>query len=77
MKELRKIFWQLIVGKGISLADNSKYKERTSICRSNVCGVYKKTLGLNLIENCGDCGCFLQAKNRIDEFYIKCPKDLW
>jgi hypothetical protein len=77
MKELRKIFWQLIVGKGISLASKEVYEKRTAICRSNACGVYKKPLKLKLAENCGECSCFLQAKNRIDEFYIKCPKDLW
>tara|TARA_R110002074_G_scaffold294532_1_gene466118 strand:+ start:5728 stop:5961 length:234 start_codon:yes stop_codon:yes gene_type:complete len=77
MKDIIKLFWQLIIGKGITLASKDLYKKRIKICRSNVCGVYNNPLKLGLLENCGDCGCSLRTKNRIDEFYIKCPKDLW
>jgi|TARA_R100001443_G_scaffold109155_1_gene120284 hypothetical protein len=76
-KDLRKIFWQLIIGKGVKLASKDKYEYRLSICRSNACGVYKNPLKLNLFEKCGDCGCFLRTKNKIDEFYIECPKKFW
>jgi len=76
-KELRKIFWQLIIGKGVKLASKDKYKGRISICRENSCGAYKNPLKLNVFEKCGDCGCFLRTKNRIDEIYIECPKGLW
>jgi len=75
--ELRKIFWQLFIGKGVKLASKEKYKERISICRANTCGAYKNPFKLNLLEKCGDCGCFLRTKNRIDEVYIECPKGLW
>jgi len=76
-KELRKIFWQLIIGKGVKLASKEKYEERLSICRDNPCGVYKNPLKLKLFENCGECGCFLRTKNRIDEYYIECPHGWW
>tara|TARA_R110001606_G_C14976080_1_gene603796 strand:+ start:302 stop:535 length:234 start_codon:yes stop_codon:yes gene_type:complete len=77
MNNLIKLFWQLIIGKGINLASKELYKERLSMCRSNVCGVYKNPLKLNVVERCGDCGCFLRTKNKIDEDYIKCPRNWW
>lgn len=59
------------------MVSEDKFNERVNICRTNTCGSYKKPLGLRALENCNSCGCFLNAKARIDEFYIKCPKDLW
>lgn len=75
--ELKRLLLQLLIGKGIKLADKKTYKERLSICRSNVCKSYKNPLKLNVLEKCGECGCFLRLKNRVDEFYISCPKKHW
>jgi|TARA_R110002074_G_scaffold1973_3_gene11883 hypothetical protein len=77
MKNLGRLFWQLIIGKGISLVDDDTYKYRIDKCRSNICGVYKKPFGIGFLEKCGDCGCNLRTKNRINEWYIKCPKNWW
>jgi len=77
MVNLKRLFLQLVFGKGVKLASKSKYKGRLSICRDNTCGVYKNPFKLGVFEKCGDCGCFLRTKNRIDEFYIECPKNLW
>ena len=77
MKNLIRLFWQLIIGEGVNMASNDLYKKRINICRENKCGVYKNPMKLRLIERCGDCGCFLKVKNRIDESYIECPKSLW
>jgi len=77
MIELKKLFYQLIAGKGIKIATDKLYKKRISICRSNKCGVYKKPFKLRLMEKCGDCGCLLRSKCRIDEFYIECPRGFW
>lgn len=76
-KDLRKLFWQLIIGKGVKFATQKKFDKRLSICRSNKCGVYQKPLGIESLERCGDCGCLLQTKNRIDEDFIKCPQNYW
>lgn len=59
------------------MVSEDKFEERIGICRANSCGSYKKPLGIKTLEKCNECGCFLRAKARIDEFYIKCPKDLW
>ena len=77
MKDLARLFWKLIIGKGVNLASEDTFKKRTSICRANTCGEYKNPLKLGFLEKCGSCGCFLRTKNRIDEFFIKCPKNLW
>tara|TARA_Y100001973_G_scaffold102886_1_gene168891 strand:+ start:135 stop:368 length:234 start_codon:yes stop_codon:yes gene_type:complete len=77
MKDIIRLFWQLIIGKGVKLATEKKYKERISICRKNTCGYYKNPFKLGFFEKCGSCGCFLRTKNRIDEFFIECPKGLW
>ena len=76
-KTLRKLFWRIVIGKGVALASDNLYKKRIGICRENSCGVYKNPMKLNLLEKCGDCGCFLKVKNRIDESFIECPKNLW
>ena len=77
MKTLIKLFWQIILGKGIKKSSQDAFYSRNVICRKNYCGDYKRPLGIKLLEKCGDCGCFLQAKNRIDEPYIECPKGFW
>lgn len=76
MKTIMKLIWQLIIGKGIKLAKPELYKLRIKICRSNRCGQYKNPLKLG-IEKCGECGCFLKSKCRVDEPYVECPKGLW
>jgi hypothetical protein len=77
MKAIINIFWNLIIGKGLKKASEKTFKKRMKICQSNKCGVYKKPLNIKALENCGDCGCFLNLKARVDEFYIDCPKGLW
>jgi hypothetical protein len=77
MKDLKKLFWQLIIGKGIRIASKDLYEKRMNICRANHCGVYKNPMGLKLMERCGDCGCVLRVKTKIDESYIECPKGWW
>ena len=77
MKDLSRLLWSFIIGRGIKKVDNNKFEQRMSICRKNSCKSYKKPFNIKALEKCGDCGCFLNAKARIDEFYIKCPKDLW
>ena len=75
--DIKKLIKQLFIGKGVKTTSKKVYKERLSICRANTCKSYKNPLKLGLFENCGECGCFLRIKNRIDEFYIQCPKKLW
>jgi hypothetical protein len=77
MKDLRRLFYQLILGKGIKIASKELYDKRMGICRSNPCNEYKNPLGLKVLEKCGACGCFLRAKNNIDEKFIYCPKNWW
>ena len=77
MKTVIKLIWQIIIGKGIKLADSKLYKKRIDICRSNKCGHYKNPLHLRLLEHCGACGCFLKTKCRVDEPYVECPKGWW
>ena len=77
MKNLIRLFWQLIIGRGVKLASKELYEKRISICRSNPCNVYKNPLKLGFLEKCGDCGCYLRTKNRIDEPYIECPNNWW
>jgi len=77
MKDLKKLFWKLIIGDGLKFASKELYEKRISKCRSNPCGEYKNPLKLNLFEKCGACGCFLRTKNRIDESFIKCPNNWW
>ncbi len=74
MKTIILIFWNFFAGKGVK-RNEELYKKRIAICKSNSCGMYRKQLGV--IDRCADCGCFLAAKARIDEWYIKCPKALW
>ena len=74
MKAIILLFWNYFAGKGVKRADESLYEKRISICRTNSCGSYRNNFN---IERCGDCGCFLAAKARIDEWYIECPKKLW
>ena len=70
MKDLRKLFYQFFLGKGIKIASKELYDKRMDICRSNPCGVYKNPLGLKILEKCGACGCFLRAKNDFDKFIV-------
>jgi len=77
MKDVIRIFWSYFIGKGVKKASEKKFQERMSICRANTCESYKKPFNIKSLEKCGECGCFLNVKNRIDEFYIKCPKGLW
>jgi hypothetical protein len=77
MKTLIYIFWDFLVGKGVKKSSEKLFNKRMSICRSNKCGSYKKPLGVKSLEKCSSCGCFLNLKARIDEFYIDCPKGLW
>ena len=76
MKTIMKLIWQIIIGKGIKIADTNLYNSRIKICRSNKCGHYKNMFKLG-IEKCGACGCFLKTKCRVDEPYVECPKGLW
>lgn len=50
----------------ITNANNKLAKERLSVCA--VCPIRKGML-------CGDCGCVLQAKARLEEEV--CPKGFW
>lgn len=77
MKTLVKLFWDIIIGKGFKRASQKTFDERMSICRKNTCNSYQKPLGIKPLERCKACGCFLNFKNRVDEFYIECPKGLW
>jgi len=77
MKTLIKIFWSLIIGGKLKKSSEKTFNKRIEICRTNKCGSYKKPLNMKGLEKCGDCGCFLNLKARIDEFYIKCPQGLW
>ena len=77
MKTLCRLFWDLIIGNGVKKASDKKFNNRMSMCRKNICKSYKKPLGLKSLEKCGACGCFLNVKARVDEFYIDCPKGLW
>lgn len=76
-KELRKLFWQMLIGKGVKFASQEKFENRIAICRSNKCGEYKQPLKMQFLEKCKACGCFLQSKNRIEEDFISCPKGYW
>tara|TARA_B100001094_G_scaffold226330_1_gene220743 strand:- start:1407 stop:1640 length:234 start_codon:yes stop_codon:yes gene_type:complete len=77
MEDLRRLFWSFIITGELKKVSEDKFNERINICRANTCGSYKKPLGIKTLEKCGSCGCFLNAKARIDEFYIECPKGLW
>ena len=77
MKTLIRLFWNYFSGKGVEKATEETFNKRIDICRSNSCGKYKKPFGVKVLEKCGDCGCFLQSKARIKEWYIDCPKGLW
>ena len=77
MKTLVRLFWDIIIGKGFKRASKEVFEHRMSICRENRCGSYRKPLGIKPLEKCKACGCFLNFKNRVDEFYIECPKGLW
>lgn len=71
------IFWSIVIGKGLKKSSEKTFNKRMKICRTNKCGSYKKPLNIKALEKCGDCGCFLNLKTRVDEFYIKCPQGLW
>jgi len=77
MKTLIYIFWDYFVGKGVKKSSEKLFNKRMSICRSNTCGSYRKPFGIKALEKCASCGCFLNIKTRMDEFYIECPKGLW
>ena len=77
MKDLVRLFWSFIIGKGVNIASEDNFNKRISICRQNSCKSYEKPFNIKALEKCGSCGCFLNAKERINEFYIKCPKGLW
>lgn len=77
MNTLCRLFWDLIIGNGVARATQSKFNKRMAICRTNMCKSYKKPLGVKFLEKCNACGCFLNVKARVDEFYIDCPKGLW
>ena len=77
MKTLCRLFWDIIIGRGFNRATEKTFNKRMSICRKNMCYSYQKPLGIKPLERCKACGCFLNVKNRIDEFYVKCPKGLW
>ena len=70
METLTRLIWNIIIGKGFNRASKETFDKRMSICRKNTCGSYQKPLGLKPLERCGACGCFLNFKNRVDEFYI-------
>lgn len=77
MKTLCRLFWDLIIGGGVKRASDKLFKKRMAMCRKNICHSYKKPLGIRPLEKCGACGCFLNIKARVDEFYVDCPKGLW
>ena len=77
MKTLCRLFWDLIIGRGVNKVSEKTFNKRISTCRQNICNSYKKPLGIKSLEKCGACGCFLNVKAKIDEFYIDCPKGLW
>ena len=77
MKTIIKILWHYLAGEGVREADDTLFNKRISICRANSCGYYKKPFNLKPLEKCGNCGCFLNLKARIDEPYIECPVKLW
>tara|TARA_R110001606_G_scaffold343624_1_gene492206 strand:+ start:3487 stop:3720 length:234 start_codon:yes stop_codon:yes gene_type:complete len=77
MKAIINIFWNLLIGKGLKKSSQKTFNKRMKICKSNKCGAYQKPLNIKALERCGDCGCFLNLKARVDEFYIKCPQGLW
>jgi hypothetical protein len=77
MEDLKKLFWKLVIGEGLNLAPKKVYEKRMKICRSNKCGSYKDPLKMKVLEKCGECGCFLKVKTKIDESFIDCPKNLW
>lgn len=77
MRTIILLFWNYFAGKGVKKATEELFNKRISICRSNTCGDYEKPFKLKCLERCGDCGCFLNAKARIDEWYVECPKQLW
>jgi hypothetical protein len=77
MKDIMKIFWSYIIGNGVEKATDELFEARMTICRSNTCKSYQKPFKIKALERCGSCGCFLNAKARIDESFIECPKKLW
>jgi len=77
MKTLIKLLWSLMIDKGLNKASDEKFEKRMGTCRTNSCKSYKKPFGVKALEKCTSCGCFLNVKARIDEFYIECPKKLW
>ena len=77
MKTLIRLFWDIIIGKGFNRSSEKTFNKRMSICRKNMCFSYRKPLGIKALERCKSCGCFLNVKTRIDEFYNQCPKGLW
>lgn len=77
MVTLCRLFWDLIIGGGVKRASDKKLNRRMSICRKNICNSYQKPLGIKPLERCKACGCFLNVKNRVDEWYVECPKGLW
>jgi hypothetical protein len=77
METLIRIFWKYLAGDGIKKSSDKLFNKRMSICRSNTCGVYQKPFKIKALERCGDCGCFLNVKARMDEPFIACPKKLW
>ena len=77
MKTLINIFWNQLAGKGLKKSSEKLFNKRMKICRSNKCGAYQKPFKISAVERCGDCGCFLQVKARIDEPFIACPKKHW
>jgi len=77
MKILIRLFWNYLAGKGVKKASEKLFNKRIAICRENSCGEYSKPFGIRSIEKCNSCGCFLNLKAKIDEFYIECPKKLW
>ncbi len=77
MKALLTLFWHKLIGKDVKKSSEKTFNKRMKTCRSNKCGSYQKPFAIKALERCGDCGCFLNLKARIDEFYIDCPKGLW
>jgi len=72
-----KLLWNYFLGEGVERTTEELFNERIAVCRSNSCGSYKKPLNIKYLEKCGECGCFLNIKARIKEWYVECPKGLW
>lgn len=54
-------------GKDLKVSEE-EYNRRQSICNNCECHVPKT-------NQCGDCGCFLSAKARLNG--MKCPRNKW